>query len=289
MKAPKGILIPIGGNEDKGVEVTEQYSMEFISEGILYQVVKESGGPEGLFVVIPTASSIPDEVGENYLAAFKKLGCENVVVVDIRTKEESNLPANLNLVKEADCVMFSGGDQSKITDKIGNTMMHDLLADRYQNDSSFVIAGTSAGAMAMSKNMIAGGSSVESFIKGAVVMYHGLGLLPNVMIDTHFIQRGRFGRVSEAVAIHSELLGIGLAEDTGLIIKNGDEMKVIGSGMVIIFDGHHITHNNHKLLEKNTPLTLTDLRVHVLSNSDKFFLKARKVIALPMHEIIEQH
>jgi len=239
MNTPKGTLIPIGGNEDKGLEVTEQYSLEFISEGILYHVVNEGGGPEGLFVVIPTASSIPEEVGENYLAAFKKLGCDNVVVLDIRSKEDAELTSSLELVKKANCVMFSGGDQSKITDRIEGTLMHDLLADRYQHDAGFVIAGTSAGAMAMSEKMIAGGSSQESFVKGAVKMYHGLGLLPNVMFDTHFIMRGRFGRVSEAVAINPELIGIGLAEDTGMIIKRGNEMKVIGSGMVIVFDGQY--------------------------------------------------
>jgi cyanophycinase len=289
MKSPKGTLIPIGGNEDKGLEVNEQYSMEFISEGILYHVVKESGGPKGKFVVIPTASSIPDEVGENYLSAFRKLGCDDVHVVDIRKREESELTENLNLIKEANCVMFSGGDQSKITKKIGDTLMHDLLLDRFQNDENFVIAGTSAGAMAMSKQMIAGGSSAESFIKGAVRMYHGLGLLPEVMFDTHFITRGRFGRVSEAVAIFPDLLGIGLAEDTGLVIKNGNEMRVIGSGMAIIFDGQHITHNNHKLLEENTPLTITDIRVHVLSNSDKYRLDERKVYPFPIHEPFSQH
>jgi len=283
MKEPKGTLIPIGGNEDKGVEITEQYSLEFISEGILYQVVKESGGPEGLFVVIPTASSIPIEVGTNYISAFEKLGCKNVLVLDIDTKEKADLPQNLKAVKKANCVMFSGGDQSKITDKIEGTQLHKLLADRYQNEEGFVIAGTSAGAMAMSKEMIAGGSSTESFVKGAVRMYYGLGLLPNIMFDTHFIMRGRFGRVSEAVAKHPNLLGIGLAEDTGLIIKKGNEMKVIGSGMVIIFDGYQIAHNNHKLLEDDTPLTLTNLTVHVLSNSDKFYLKDRKVEAHPMH------
>jgi len=284
MESPKGTLIPIGGNEDKGGEVSEQYSLEFISEGILYQVVKESGGPNGLFVVIPAASGIPIEVGENYIEAFDKLGCKNVVVLDIRKKEDAELPENLKMIQKANCVMFSGGNQSKITDKIEGTLLHEILAERYQNDSGFVIAGTSAGAMAMSKEMIAGGSSAESFIKGAVHMYHGLSLLPHVMIDTHFIQRGRFGRISEAVAIYPDLLGIGLAEDTGLIIKNGNEMQVIGSGMVIIFDGHNITHNNHKVLEENTPLTLTDLRVHVLSNSDIFLLEERRVVVLPIHE-----
>lgn len=284
MKAPKGTLIPIGGNEDKGTEVSENDNLEFISEGILFHVVKESGGPNGLFVIVPSASSIPEEVSKNYLFAFNKLGCENVKILDIRSKDEADAPESLKLIKEANCVMFSGGDQSKITDRIGGTILHTILAERYQNDSAFVIAGTSAGAMAMSKEMIAGGSSTESFVKGAVIMYHGLGLIPNVMFDTHFIMRGRFGRVSEAVAIHPELLGIGLAEDTGLIIKHGNEMKVIGSGMVIIFDGEHLSHNNHNLLEDSTPLTLTNLRVHVLSNSDEFILNERRVEVLGIHE-----
>jgi cyanophycinase len=282
MNEPKGTLIPIGGNEDKGTVVSEQYSLEFISAGILFQVVQESGGPDGLFVVIPTASSIPVEVGENYLSAFNKLGCKNVIVLDIDDKSKTDLPHNLKAVQEANCVMFSGGDQSKITDKIEGTHLHEILSTRYQKEEGFVIAGTSAGAMAMSKEMIAGGSSTESFIKGAVRMYHGLSLLPNVMFDTHFIMRGRFGRVSEAVAKHPNLLGIGLAEDTGLIIKRGNEMTVIGSGMVIVFDGHDLGHNNHKLLKDETPLTLTNLRVHVLSHSDKFYLKDRKVEAQPM-------
>jgi len=284
MKAPKGTLIPIGGNEDKGKEISEQYSLEFISEGILFHVVKESGGPDGLFVIIPTASSIPNEVGENYLSAFNKLGCKNVVILDIRKKAEADSPENLMLVRDANCVMFSGGDQSKITKRLEGTLLHQILADRYQNDSNFVIAGTSAGAMAMSKKMIAGGSSTESFVKGAVLMYYGLGLIPNVMFDTHFIMRGRFGRIAEAVAINPDLIGIGLAEDTGLVIKNGNEMKVIGSGMVIIFDGRDVAHNNHEVLKENTPLTLTNLKVHILSNSDMYFLAERKVKALPIHE-----
>jgi len=282
MKEPKGTLIPIGGNEDKGNEVSEIYNLEFISEGILFHVVQESGGVEGLFVVIPTASSIPDEVGENYLAAFKKLGCENVQVLDIRSKEDAELSENLDLIKEANCIMFSGGDQSKITDAVEGTVMHEVLMDRYMDDDGFVIAGTSAGAMAMSKEMIAGGSAKDSFIKGAVRMYYGLGLLPDIMFDTHFIQRGRFGRVSEAVAIHPDLLGIGLAENTGLVIKRGNQMEVIGSGMAIIFDGSKLVENNHKNLEEDTPLTLTNMCVHVLSMGDIFLLNERKTIAVAL-------
>ena len=114
-KKVKGTLIPIGGNEDKGVEISEIYHLEFIEEGILSRVVKESGGTDALIIIIPTASSIPEEVGENYLQAFGKLGCTNLHVMDIREREQSEDPINIDLMKKANCVMFSGGDQSNIT------------------------------------------------------------------------------------------------------------------------------------------------------------------------------
>ena len=152
----KGTLIPIGGNEDKGDGLTENYSLDFIEQGILSHVVRACGGPDSLIVVIPTASSIPDEVGANYLDAFGKLGCTNVQVLDIRKKEESESQHAIDLVSTAHCIMFSGGDQSKISKKIGGTSIHNIMMNRYQNDAGFVIAGTSAGAMAMSTEMIAG-------------------------------------------------------------------------------------------------------------------------------------
>ncbi len=281
MQKAKGTLIPIGGNEDKGIEADEMYTLEFIEEGILFHVVREAGGINANIVVIPTASSIPVEVGKNYLTAFATLGCENVEVLDIRTKEDSETEHTINLIKNADCIMFSGGDQSKITDKIGGTTIHNILVERYKNEKGFVIAGTSAGAMCMAKEMIAGGSASESFVKGAVKMYKGLSLIPELIIDTHFIRRGRFGRVSEAVAQFPKLVGLGLAEDTGLIIKN-NTFEVIGSGMVIVFDGRKIKHNNHKILKEGTPMSLTNLRTHILSNGDRFNIKKKKVEVLPI-------
>ncbi|WP_178986006.1 cyanophycinase [Winogradskyella helgolandensis] len=282
MQKIKGTLIPIGGNEDKGIEESEIYTLEFIDEGILYHVVKEAGGVDAQIVVVPTASSIPVEVGENYLTAFDTLGCKNVDVLDIRSKEDSETEHAIQLIKNADCVMFSGGDQSKITDKIGGTIIHTILAERFVNEAGFVIAGTSAGAMAMANEMIAGGSASESFIKGAVNMYKGLGLIPELIIDTHFIRRGRFGRQSEAVAKFPNLIGFGLAEDTGMIIKNGNDCTVIGSGMVIVFDGSTLTHNNEKILEEGTPMTMANLTIHVLSNGDEYNIKTRKVKVLPI-------
>ena len=278
----KGTLIPIGGNEDKGIDVNEMYTLEFIDEGILYHVVKEAGGIDANIVIIPAASSIPVEVGENYIEAFTTLGCKNVTVLDIRSKEDAEKQASIDLIKSANCIMFSGGNQSKITDKIGGTMIHDILLDRYKNESGFVIAGTSAGAMVMANQMIAGGSATEAFVKGAVTMYKGLGLIPELIIDTHFIRRGRFGRQSEAVAKYPNLIGIGLAEDTGMIIKNGNDCTVIGSGMAIVFDGSRLTHNNEKILKEGTPMTMANLKVHVLSNSDHYDIKSRKVTVLPI-------
>lgn len=279
---PKGTLIPIGGNEDKGIEESEIYTLEFIEEGILYHVLKAAGGKTANVVIIPTASSIPVEVGENYKQAFETLGCKNIHVLDIREKAQSEDPAAIALVKEADCLLFSGGDQSNITKYIRHTRLHEIIQDRYFNDAGFVLAGTSAGAMAMAEEMIAGGSAKESFVKGAVRMKKGLGLLSNVVIDTHFIRRGRFGRISEAVAKFPHLLGIGLAEDTGVIIKNGNECTIIGSGMAILFDGSTLIHNNEKILEDGTPMTMTNLTIHVLSNGDQYFIKERKVKVLPM-------
>jgi len=282
MQKYKGTLIPIGGNEDKGSDVNEMYTLEFIDEGILYHVVKEAGGIDAKIVIIPTASSIPLEVGQNYIEAFTTLGCKNLTVLDIRSKEDSEKQESIDLIKSANCIMFSGGNQSKITDKIGGTTIHDVLIDRYKNESGFVIAGTSAGAMAMASQMIAGGSATEAFVKGAVTMYNGLGLIPELIIDTHFIRRGRFGRQSEAVAKHPNLIGIGLAEDTGMIIKNGNDCTVIGSGMTIVFDGSQLTHNNEKNLKEGTPMTMANLKVHVLSNSDQYDIKLRKVTVLPI-------
>ena len=278
----KGTLVPIGGNEDKGNDNHEMYTLEFIDEGILSHVVRLAGGNQPKIVVIPTASSIPEEVGNNYIEAFSKLGCRNIDILDIRSRKDAEEGRAFELISAADCVMFSGGDQSKIVKCIADTPLHKLLIDRYRNHEGFVIAGTSAGAMAMAKEMIAGGSSAEAFIKGAVKMTAGLGLLPGVIIDTHFIRRGRFGRQSEAVAKYPDLLGVGLAEDTGLIIKNGREMEVIGSGMVIIFDPAKLNHNNEKILQKGTPMTMTNLIVHVLANGDKFNLQTREITVLPV-------
>jgi cyanophycinase len=279
----RGILIPIGGNEDKGIGQNEKYTLEFIDKGILATVVQESGGKDARIVVITTASSIPKEVGENYFDAFTKLGCQHISIIDIREREQSELPETLKLIEEANCLMFSGGDQSKIVDKIGGTTLHQIISRKLQEEV-FVLAGTSAGAMCMSTEMISGGHSTEALFKGGVHMRDGMGFLPEVIIDTHFIQRGRFGRLSEAVGKFPKLLGLGLAEDTGLIIRNGKDCEVIGSGMVIVFDPSQLTHNNIDILKEGLPVSITNLIVNVLAHGDKYFLEERRTQVMTLEE-----
>jgi cyanophycinase len=272
----KGTLIPIGGNEDKGSGPNEMYTHDFIQEGILANVVKESGGPNSRIVVITTASKIPREVGENYLYAFHSLGCEKVSILDIRSQAEAQSSRSMRLIEDADCLMFSGGDQSEILRQIGGTLLHEMLLSKLK-ESSFVLAGTSAGAMCMSLEMISGGSSPDALRKGNVKMKRGMGFIPEAIIDSHFIQRGRFGRLAEAMAQYPDLLGIGLAEDTAIIIKNSDDCRVIGSGMVILFDATCLTHNRFTELSVETPLSIANLTTHILAHGDRFSLQRRTI------------
>lgn len=273
----KGTLIPIGGNEDKGSEESESTTLEYIEKGILSRVVKESGGPDALIIVIPTASKIPDEVYTNYSEAFSKLNCTNVHKMDIRSREDAENPDYIELMKKADCIMFSGGDQSRIVNFIGGTVLDNIIRDKYRNEN-FVIAGTSAGAMCMGKDMITGGGKRETFVKGSVLTGSGMGFISKLIIDSHFIRRRRFGRLAEAVALYPNRIGIGLAEDTGLVIKNGANCEVIGSGMMVIFDPRKLEHNNVIRAGKGEPLSVTNMGIHILSGGDKIDIENENIV-----------
>ncbi|GAB1395276.1 MAG TPA: cyanophycinase [Saprospiraceae bacterium] len=284
---PKGTLIAVGGNEDKGIEQSEQYSLDFIEDGILSRIVKEAGGKDANISVVTTASSIPQQVAKNYLTAFGKLGCKNVNILDIRNKFDVKKADNINLIKKSDVVMLSGGDQRRLVHIIGGSEIHKILKQRYQEDD-FIIAGTSAGAMAMSKEMISGGSSTTAMLKGNVSMMQGFGFLEEVIVDSHFINRGRFGRLTEAVAKFPKLLGIGLGEDTGVIIKEGNICTTIGSGMVLVFDGEHLSHNKVPDLDEGTPISIGNMIVHVMANTDTFYLGTRHLKILTADQAYEQ-
>ena len=278
---PKGKLIAIGGNEDKGFGTNESYSLDFVESGILRHVVNHGGGEKARIEVIPTASSIPDEVGQNYIKAFTKLGCESIGILNIRTKKKANDPANVERIKKADIVMFSGGDQRRLSKIFRNSEILKTLHDRYMNDN-IVIAGTSAGAVGMSETMIFGGSAAYALLKGAVKLMPGMGFMDKVIFDSHFVVRGRFGRLSEAVALNPDQLGLGLGEDTGVVVTEGNKFQVIGSGMIIVFDGSKLVHNNAAILEAGTPMSISNMIMHVLANGDEFDIdkKTPKILAM---------
>ncbi len=282
MGVPKGKLIIIGGSVDKGsfsLDASDlPKKLKFFEQGILNKIVKVSAKNNMSRVeIITTASNIPEEVGEEYVKAFKQLDVLNVGVLNIKTREEANKPENIDRLKKADIVMFSGGDQLRLTSIFGGTGFHRLLLDKYENED-FVISGTSAGAAASSNNMIYQGSSQGALLKGEVKITGGLGFINNVIIDTHFVQRGRIGRLLYACASNPINLGIGLGEDTGLLITDGYSMEAIGSGLIILVDGTNMNNTNMTEVEMGEPVSIENLIVHVMSIGDHFDLKTRKLV-----------
>jgi cyanophycinase len=277
---PRGKLIAVGGNEDKGTYPTtrskRKYYLNFFELGILKRVVSESGKADPRIEVITTASMIPQEVGPIYTASFAMLNCHNVGIMDIRTPEDARQPEYLERLLAADVVMMSGGNQQRLREMFAETDFLDTLLRRYYAEPDFVIAGTSAGAMAMSQHMIRGGSVPDSLLKGAVKMGVGLGLLPAAIVDSHFVKRGRFGRLIEAVALYPKLIGIGLGEDTGVLITEGRLVETVGSNLVIIMDGFDIVHNNAAAAKKGTTLSIENVRMHVLAKGNVYCINERK-------------
>ncbi len=282
MEIPKGKLISIGGAEDKGTNSEEGFvqrnRLNFFELGILKRIVDETGGTDKRIEVITTASSIPVEVGENYLSAFGKIGCTNVGVMHIRNREEAMQQEYVDRIKAADGVMFSGGDQLRLTSIFGGTEIYEILHHRLAHEAGFVIAGTSAGAMAMSNTMIYQGKSDLAHLKGEVKLTTGLAFVGNVIIDSHFDKRGRFNRLAQAVASNPQCAGIGLGEDTGVIISGGNHLEVVGSGAVVIVDGKDIKHTNITDVSIGEPIALENLRVNILVRENGYLLRERKFL-----------
>lgn len=284
MIQPKGKLIPIGGAEDKGTDLEKGFiqrnNLVFFEQGILSRIVEETKhGKSSRIEVITTASQIPVEVGDNYIDAFTKLDCKNVGVIDIRNREDTLKQEYIDRVRNADAVMFSGGNQMRLTAIFGGTEINNILHERILLEEDFLLAGTSAGAMAMSNTMIYEGNAANAHLKGAVKVTTGLAFLGGVIFDSHFDKRGRFGRLAQAVAANPSCIGIGLGEDTGLVIKDGNNMEAVGSGMIIIIDGHSIGYSNIADLADGAPISIENLRVHFLAKGNHYILSEKKYIA----------
>lgn len=274
----KGKLIIIGGAIDKGSFTEVSFdknvanNLNFFEKGILKRIIKESRlESESRIEIVTTASSIPMDVGSEYIRAFNYLGANNVGALHIQKREEASTDEILERVEKADVMMFTGGDQLRLTSILGGTRFHKALTEKYRNEE-FVYAGTSAGAAAASASMIYQGTSKEALLKGEVKITSGLDLIENVIIDTHFVSRGRIGRLFQAVVSNPSVLGIGLGEDTGLLIKNGSCMEAIGSGLVILVDGRQIRDTNLTDVPLGAPISINNLIVHVMSQDDKYDL-----------------
>lgn len=275
-----GKLIVIGGAVNKGsfaetdFDQSVEKNLNFFERGILKKIIDESKHKnDSVIEILATASQIPQIVGPEYKKAFEYLGAKNVNILDITTREQANSDAIVARINCADVVMFTGGDQLRLTSILGGTRFHEALLHKYENED-FLYAGTSAGAAAASENMIYQGSSHEALLKGEIKTTQGLGFIEDVIIDTHFVQRGRIGRLFQSVVNNPRTLGIGLGEDTGLFIYN-DVMTTIGSGLVIIVDGRFIKDTNLTNIELGQPISIDNLVVHVMSMNDSFDLKSK--------------
>ncbi len=278
---PKGILVSVGGAEDKGTDlekgIVERNRLNFFELGILKNIISLTGVTDPTVEVITTASSIPDEVAENYIDAFSKLGCKKIGHLRIRDREDAAKPEYIERLKACDCIMFSGGNQLRLSSIFGGTAFLDILKQRLQ-DEHFVIGGTSAGAMAMSNTMIYEGSADKAHLKGEVKITTGLGFLQNVIIDSHFDKRGRFNRLAQAVAANPGAIGIGLGEDTGVVVTEGHNLKAIGSGSVVIIDGKNIDYNNIADIRTGEPISVENIIVHIMSSGDVYNLQNRTFV-----------
>ncbi len=265
MQEGNGTLMVIGGAEDKSKDCE-----------ILNRFVELSRG--GQIIVMTSATDEPHQVGKNYFELFKRLGAASVDVLDIPDREMANRDETVEKLKSASGVFFTGGDQLKITGTLGGTKVDRILHHLYRQ--GVTIAGTSAGASVMSSTMIVGGSNDETPKKDSLSMAPGMALLAEVVIDQHFAQRGRIGRLLAVIAQNPHYLGVGIDEDTAILVHGSSRFEVIGSQTVTIVDGEKITFSNVSETGPRHPLALSDVVLHVLPAGFGFDLRERRLLEL---------
>ncbi len=266
MKKRRGDVIVIVGNEEK---------QDASEGGILAAVAQRARGERGRLVILTAATEYPQEVAQVYRTAFRKLGVRHVEVLDVRTREEAFDERRGEILAGASVLFFTGGDQLRITSQLGGTPIGEALIARHHAGATLV--GTSAGAAAMPETMLVGGPGNESRISG-LALAPGLGILPGVIIDSHFAQRGRFGRLLGAVAQNPHNIGLGIDEDTAFVVENEEHFRVLGAGAVYVFDGTMNSYTSLSDLRAQGVPTIHDVRLHVLGAGDEFDLKHRRPV-----------
>jgi cyanophycinase len=255
-----GTVITIGGHEDKKGE-----------KRILHDVAGRVG--QGRLVVCTVASSVPEQMWETYEPLFRNMGVHHVRHLDIRVREDALEESRVRVLDDATVVFFTGGDQLKVTSEIGDTPVYDRLREIFESGGT--LAGTSAGASVMSESMIVSGEQDATLRIGAELrMAPGLGMIPGVLIDQHFAERGRIGRLLGAVTQNPRIVGLGIDEDTAAIFAR-QRFTVLGSGAVYVLDGRKVSYSNMANRDESHTLSAFNVTLHLLSESDMFELKKR--------------
>lgn len=254
-----GNLIIIGGAEDKEGD-----------KEILKRVAKYIDSEKEKLVIATIATEYPEKSYKKYKKVFEGLGIINIDNLDISRREDAFKLENIEIINNANLLFFTGGDQLRITSMIGGTLVYDAIKELCNRGG--LIAGTSAGASVMSDTMIVQGEDDESPHKCTLKMSPGLGLVKNIIIDQHFAQRGRIGRLLTAIAENPEVLGIGIDEDTAIVVSDKGKAEVIGSGAVYFIDGSSIDYSNVSEQYSEEVLSIFNVKLHVLKEGNKFNL-----------------
>ncbi|GAB2527875.1 cyanophycinase [Rufibacter soli] len=259
MQHPKGTLIALGGGDD---------------DGLINLIRSEICSVESNIEVITTATLEPMESGQAYKEAFEELGCSSVRFMHIDEDNKADSKDYITRIEQAEVIFFTGGNQLRLKEFLSGSKLHHLMQRRFIEEE-ITIAGTSAGAAAMSNRMIYEGYGSYSLVKGEVKTTDGLSFINNVFIDTHFTERGRFGRLAHAVSKRPEFIGIGLGEETGIIIKHNNHIEVFGTGVVTIMDGSQVTYSNLQEVEEGDPIAIENLTMHLLVEGHEYCILDR--------------
>ncbi|MGK7877826.1 MAG: cyanophycinase [Xenococcaceae cyanobacterium] len=266
-QSTKTAILVIGGAEDK-VHGRE----------ILYTFLARSGLSDATIAIIPSASREPRLIGDRYEHIFEEMGAKHVKVLDIRDRVQGEDPYFQAYIEECTGVFLTGGDQLRLCGLLAETPLMERVRQRVQQ-GEITLAGTSAGAAVMGHHMIAGGSSGESPNRSLVDMAMGLGIIPEVIVDQHFHNRNRMARLLSAISNHPDHLGVGIDEDTCAIFEKNGLLQVMGRGTVTIIDAREMSYTNQPKVNTNEPLSLHNLRVHILSHGDRYNLHQHQPIS----------
>ena len=261
--APRGTLVVLGGGDDD----------PFIA--LLAGLLPDRNA--AIEVLTTATRRQPARTAAAYAHSWHQLGCPHVRHLQVDENNPADDPATLTRLRRAALVFMSGGDQERLTDFLLGTEFLAILRHKYQQEEGFIVAGTSAGASAMAEVMLVNGHGWRSLLGGRIEVKPGLGLLPGVLLDQHFAERGRYPRLMHAVLAQPELLGVGLSEETGLLIRPGQPALVFGDEAVIVIDAAHTTHNNLPGLPENQVVSGHGLHLHVLVANQKLDLATRAV------------